>query len=235
MQRFALTAVALIILGTPAGAAERKFGISGFDRIRVDGNFRVTVKTGVAPFARASGDIRALDAVAIRVDGRTLIIRPAQSRDWGGYPGEARGPVAITIGTHELSAVQLNGSGALAIDRVEGLKFDAVAVGAGALSIDEVAVDQLTVALAGSATGRLGGKAGALKALVRGSATLDSEGLATRDLTLGADGPATVRLTASETAKVTASGVAAVALGGSPACTLTVSGSAEVSGCRVRR
>ena len=99
------------------GAADRNFGVNGFDRVRVDGPYKVRLNTGVAPFATASGSAAALDSVAIDVQGRTLIVRTNRST-WGGYPGEATGPVAITIGTHELEAAWINGSGSLVIDKV---------------------------------------------------------------------------------------------------------------------
>ena len=39
---------------TPAPAATRNFGISGFTKIRVDGPYKVNVTTGIAPFAKAT-------------------------------------------------------------------------------------------------------------------------------------------------------------------------------------
>ena len=227
--------VAALSLAAPAAAADRNFGVSGFDRIRLDGDYRVTLTTGVAPFARASGDSRAIDNLSLRVEGRTLVVRSAQSSSWGGYPGAQRAAVTINIGTHELSAAYVNGSGSLAIDRAEGLKFDASAMGAGALDIGEVAVDQLNVALAGAATARLAGSVGKLTVIVRGASLLDSEALGAKDAVIGAEGPAVVRLTVTETAKVSASGVGSVALSGEPACTVTVRGSASVTGCKEQR
>src|SRR5215211_6563746 len=108
-------------VAAPAEAATRSFGVSGFDRIRVDGPFKVRLATGVAPFATASGgSAAALDSVTIDVQGRTLVVHGNQS-SWGGYPGDSKGPVEIRIGTHELGAAWLNGSGSLAIDKARGL------------------------------------------------------------------------------------------------------------------
>ena len=219
----------------PALAADRNFGVSGFDRVRLDGDYRVTLTTGVAPFAKASGSSQAIDKLSIRVEGRTLVVRSDRSGSWGGYPGGQDGPISIQIGTHELTAAYVNGAGSLAINRVEGLKFDASAMGAGALSIDEVAVDQFNVGLAGAASARLAGRAGKLTLIVRGASLVDSESLSVKDAVIGTEGPAVVRLTVSETAKVTAAGVGSVSLSGEPACTLTVRGSATVSGCKATK
>ena len=216
---------------TPAGAATRNFGVSGFDRIRVDGPFKVRLTTGVAPFAVASGAAAALDGVAIDVQGRTLVVRSSGS-SWGGYPGEAKGPVEISIGTHDLSGAWLNGSGSLAIDKVRGLSFDLSLNGAGSASVGSVEVDQFKVSIAGSCSATIAGTAPSLTAIVRGVSTLDASALIVKDATIGAQGPATVRANVTNTAKVDAQGVALVDLTGGPACTVKTVGSATVSGCR---
>lgn len=226
------TLVLVACAAAPAGAATRNFGVSGFDRIRVDGPFKVRLATGVAPFAIATGgSAAALDSVSIDVQGRTLVVRNNCS-SWGGYPGEAKGPVEISIGTHDLSAAWLNGSGSLSIDKARGLSFDLAVQGAGSASIDSVAVDQLKVSISGTASVSLAGTAPKLTAIVRGISTLDAAGLTAKDAILGAQGPATVRANVTNTAKVDAQGAATVELGGRPACTVKASGSASVNGCR---
>ena len=233
MRIHILLATASIATGAavPAGAADRNFGVSGFDRVRVDGPYKVRLITGVAPFAIASGSAAALDSVAIDVQGRTLIVRTNRSA-WGGYPGEATGPVAITIGTHDLGGAWLNGAGSLAIDKVRGLSFDLSVQGSGAASIGLAAVDQLKVSIAGTGSASVAGAAPKLTAIVRGVSSLDASALNVKDAIIGAQGPATVRATVTNSAKVDAKGPAVVDLAGSPACTVTAAGSATVSGCR---
>ena len=127
--------LAAALAAAPATAAERNFSVPSFERIRVDGPYKVSLKTGVAPFAVASGSAEAIDAVSIGVEGQTLIIRKNPS-SFGGYPGKAPGPVEIEVGTHDLSTAWLNGSGSLAIDRVRGLSFDLAVQGSGSASIN---------------------------------------------------------------------------------------------------
>jgi Putative auto-transporter adhesin, head GIN domain len=232
-MRIFTSILALLALAatSPADAATRNFGVSGFDRVRVDGPFKVRLATGVAPFAVATGSAGALDGVALDVQGRTLVIRNARA-SWGGYPGEAKGPVEISIGTHELTAVWLNGSGSLAIDKASGLSFDLSVQGSGAASIAAVAVDQLKVSILGAAGVTLAGTAPRLTATVRGVAMLDASSLAVKDAAIAAEGPATVKATVTGTAKVDIRGAAAVAFAGEPACTVKAAGSATVTGCR---
>lgn len=233
MNRIILAALCCAIVpAAPAHAVERNFGVSGFDRVRLDGGYRVTLTTGIAPFAKASGSSRAIDKLSLRVEGRTLVIKAAPNSGWGGYPGEGDGPIEISIGTHELSAVSVNGGGAINVNHVEGLKFEAAAQGAGSIAIDNVEVDQFNLSLAGTASARLAGKSGKATLMVRGISALDAEGLAVKDAIIGAEGPAVVKVTATDTAKVNAVGVGSVILGGNPACTLSVQGSATVTGCK---
>jgi hypothetical protein len=226
----ALTAL-LATWPLPSDAATRNFGVNGFDRIRIDGPYKVTLATGVAPFATASGSPHAIDGVAIEVQGRTLIVRSNRS-SWGGYPGQDSGPVEISIGTHDLTAAWLNGAGSLRIDRIEGLSFDVSVQGSGALSIAAADVDQLRVAMSGAGSATLAGRAGKLTAVVRGISSLDAGRLVAKDATIGAQGPATIAANVTNEASIDGSGVATITLGGNPACITKLVGSSSVSGCR---
>ena len=223
--------LALLALPSGATAATRNFGIEDFQKIRVDGPFKVHLATNVAPFAKATGSAAAIDRVEIEVRGDTLVVH-SNLDSWGGYPGKDVGPVEVSVGTHDLSAAWLNGSGVLSIDRVKGLKFDLSVQGSGAGEIGEADVDQLNVSIVGTASARLSGKAGKVTAVIRGVSALDAAQLSAKDATLGADGAATIAADVSDSATIDATGPATVRLSGGPSCTLRVSGSASVSGCR---
>jgi hypothetical protein len=230
MRTFPL-AVAILAAAFPASAATRNFGISGFEKVRVEGPYKVRLTTGVAPFASASGSPAAIDKVAIEMRGNTLLVHSSSS-SWGGYPGRDSGPVQISLGTHDLSSAWLNGSGAMAIDKVRGLKFDLSVQGAGAASIGAVNVDQLSVAVVGTGSASLAGQAGTVTAVVRGVSSLDAANLAAKDATIGAEGTANVAARVSNAVKVDGNGAVTIRLTGGPACTLRVGGSATVSGCK---
>jgi len=230
-MRILVLAAAFVAIAGPAGAATRNFGITGFEKVRVDGPFLVKLSTGVAPFARATGAPAALDRVAVEVRGNTLVVHNNLD-SWGGYPGKNVGPVTIELGTHDLSAAWLNGSGTITIDRVKGLTFDLSVQGSGAGQIGQVAVDQLNVSVVGTASARLAGAAAKMTAVIRGISTLDAAALSTKDATLGADGAATIAANVGDSVTVDATGPATVRLSGRPACILRVSGSASVTGCR---
>jgi hypothetical protein len=213
-----------------AGAVDRTLSVTTFDKIRIDGPYKVKLTTGVSPFAKVSGSPAAIDGVSVDQQGGTLVVRGNPST-WGGYPGQGRGPVEISVGTQTLSAVWINGPGSLAVDKIRGLSFDLSVQGSGSAAIANANVDQLKVAISGVGSVSIAGTAPKLTAIVRGTSSLDASGLAVTDATVGAEGPAQVRLTASNTAKIDARGVSTVDVAGGAACTVTTQGSAMVSGC----
>lgn len=223
--------VILATLAVPAAAAERNLSVTSFDRIRVDGPFKVKLTTGVPPFAKVTGSSSAVDRVSVTVEGRTLVVRSSLS-SWGGYPGEAVGPTEVALGTHDLAQAWLNGAGTLAIDRVKGLSFGLDLMGSGQVSIASADVDQLKIGINGSGNAIVGGKAAKLTAVVRGISSLDAAGLRATDAIVGAEGPSQVKLTATGTLKLDARGTSTVDVAGNPSCTVSAQGSVTVNGCR---
>ncbi len=224
-------AAALAASAAEAAPTARNYSVTSFDKIRLDGAYRVRLVTGVAPFARATGSQAALDGVAIDVQGRTLVVR-SNRKSWGGYPDRQAGPVEISVGTHDLAAAFLIGPGSLAIDKVRGLSFELAIQGAGAASIAKVAVDQLKVGINGAASTTLSGDAKKMTAIVRGASLFDGSALTTRDVVVGAEGPAIVKINARTSAKIDANGTGTIEVTGGPACIVKASGSVSITGCR---
>src|SRR3954466_9342092 len=179
MRTFLLGFCVSLAIAAPAAAANRNFGITSFTKIRVEGPFKVSLATDVAPFARATGSSAAIDRVEVEVSGDTLVVRPSAS-SWGGYPGSDPGPVEISIGTHDLTNAWLNGAGTLTIDKVRGLSFALSVQGSGRAEINSVDADQMNVSLVGSGSAQLSGQTKKLTALIRGISALNAAGLAAR-------------------------------------------------------
>lgn len=217
----------LAVVAAPAAAAERRYPVTDFDRIQVEGPYKVALRTGLSSGAAATGSPQALDRVKIEVQGRTLRIRPNRSA-WGGYPGAATGPVTIQATTRDLSHVIVGGSGSLDIDRVKGLRLDLSVVGASHLAVASVDADNLLVGLVGSGRITLAGKARQLRATVQGSGDFDGRSLSADDAQLTADTAGGVAVRAVRTAKVNARGLGDVEILGSPACTVEALGAGTV-------
>lgn len=222
---------AVFAASAPAAAADRNYSVSSFDRIRVEGPYAVSVTTNVAPFARASGSLRALDGVSLRVEGRTLYVRADRSA-WGADADRPAGPVTIAVGTHDLAHASLNGAGSVTIDRIRGLEFVLLTSGSGSARVTDAEVDNLRVSVVGAASAGVAGRAKLFTGNIRGAGVIDAAGLVSNDAVLSALGPVVIRAQITNTAKITASGTATITIEGRPACELKVSGSAVVTGCK---
>ena len=232
MRTFLILASLAAAAASPATAATRNFGVSSFDKIRVEGPYRIKLTVGVPVSAKAiGGSSAALDRVSIETQGSTLIVHPNHS-SWGGYPGGDFGPIQIGLGTHDLVSAWLNGSGALDINTVRGLSFDLSVQGSGMATIARVDVDQLNISIGGTANASLAGRAAKTTAVIRGVSSLDATALTSKDATFGADGAATIKAIVTNSAKIDGSGPGTITLTGRPACTVRLSGSTSVSGCR---
>jgi hypothetical protein len=212
--------LALAAFAAPAAAAERRYSVTDFDRIQVDGPYEVTLTTGGSSQATATGDQRAIDRIAVDVQGRTLRIRPNPSA-WGGYPGAQTGPVRIVLTSRLVRGATVIGPGSLAIDRARGLRIELSLSGSGSLSVGAVEADVLILGLLGSGEMTVAGKAKQLRLTVEGSGDFSGRSLASEDaqITAGTSGALTVG--AARTAKVSAHGRGSVEIVGTPACTLS--------------
>jgi Putative auto-transporter adhesin, head GIN domain len=223
----ALAPTLAVALAAPAAAAERRYSVTDFDRVQVDGPYEVTLTTGGSSQAMATGDQAAIDRVSIDVQGRTLRIRPNPSA-WGGYPGARIGPVRVVVSTRDLRSAIVTGSGSLVIDRARGLRLDLSLSGSGSLSVASVDADTLTLGSIGSGEIRVAGKAKQLRLTVEGSGDFDGRGLVAEDAQIVAGTSGTLVVGAARTAKVTARGRGTVEILGTPACTLSGASAAMV-------
>lgn len=226
-------ALFFLAASTPLGAAgpPRSFTITSFDRIRVEAPYAVTLATGRAPSAKAEGSPAALDAIDLRVEGTTLILR--QRSGYGGHG--ASGPVTVRLSTPGLRTALLVGAGSLAIDRMNGLSVDLAVQGPGSMSVAAVTADRVNGSAQGSGRLVLAGKTKAGSYLNRGTASLSAEGLAADEVVLSAEGVGDVAVTARSRATINAAGTVQIRINGNPACTLKVSGAVTVTGCKAAR
>lgn len=219
--------LALLAAAAPATAAERRYTVTDFDRIRVEGHFEVKLSTGRSPFAVARGSNAAIDRVSIDVQGRTLRIKPNRSV-WGGYPGEGPGPITIELGTHDLRGASLQGPGSLSIDKARPMRFEMSLSGSGRMSIGALRADTADIALVGSGAMTIGGSAKSVRATVEGAGDLDASSLGTEDAQINSGSSGQVSLAVKRSAKVNASGAGDVVIIGDPACDVDARGSGRV-------
>lgn len=219
---------ALLAAAAPAAAAERRYTVTDFDRVQIDGPFSVKLVTGKASSARSVGSNAAIERVTIDVQGRTLRIRPNRS-GWGGYPGEKAGAVTIEITTQALRGAAVTGSSRLAIDKVRAMRFDLALSGSGEIAVAALEADTLILGLLGSGRISAAGAVKQLRATVQGSGDFEASGLTAGTADINADTSGIVTLTVERAAKIISTGPGDTSIGGSPACTVQELGSGRVT------
>jgi len=220
---FALAAT----LSAPVAAATRTYSVTGFEKIRVEGPYAVTLKVGTGGSAVATGDQRAIDRLRVEVQNRTLIVR-TDRQAWGGWDKDNAGKVALSVTTPTLTAAVLAGSGSIAINRAKAQRFDLAVSGSGSASIDALETDRAFLSLVGTGTLTVAGKASQTRASLQGSGTIDGAKLAADDLDLSVTGSGDAAFAARRTAKVASAGSGDVTVAGTAACTVTSAGSGQV-------
>ena len=133
----------------PAAAADRVFPIADFDRVIVEGPYRVHLVVGRPTRAVASGTRDGLDRVSLAVQGQTLRIRGARGT-WTGTPGADPGPVTIALTTRMLRSARTIGPARLEIEGAAGLNVEFAVEGGGTIRATRVAVENLALGLLGS-------------------------------------------------------------------------------------
>jgi hypothetical protein len=224
---FAALALAAASFASAAGAAERRYSLTDFDRIQIEGPYEVTLATGRSSGARATGSPEALERVTVEVQGRTLHIRRNRN-GWGGYPGQAAGTVRIEATTQNLRAALVSGSGGLAVDSARGLRVDLSVSGSGRLSVAGASIDNLYVGLLGAGRITVAGTAKQLHATLQGTGDLAGEGLRVDDAQVTAETSGTISFAAVRSASVRSTGAGDVVVTGRPACTVETLGSGTV-------
>ena len=208
------------LVAVPASAADRTVGTGSFDRLRVEGPFDVRVVGGASPSARLSGERDAIDAVELRVEGGTMIVR-AGVNGWGerrGGRAAADGPIVVTLGTPALAGVIANGGARVAVTRMRGDRVDLSVTGAGRLSVDEAAATDLNATVIGTGAIVVGGKATRARLVANGEGGIDADRLDAGDALVRLEGMGAIKARVRYTAQVSNPGLGSIDVAGPAKC-----------------
>jgi hypothetical protein len=206
MRRLALL---LLMFPTTAAAAERRYPVPPFERIRVQGPFEVRVTAGTKTEVVVEG-AEDLDSADVRVEGSTLTL--------GGMVRASRTPLHIRVTAAGLTAASVSTRGSLSIDAMQGDRVDLAVNGVGSLQVAGIRADELRITAAGQGTITVAGQARLVSMRVLGTFGVDGAALTADELTLysGNDGDAT--LNARSRASVTNVGPGSVSIAGQARC-----------------
>ena len=226
MIRFLLALFALLA-AAPAVAADRPWPVADFDRVVVEGPYRVHLVVGRPTTARANGTRDGLDRVSIETNGQTLRIRPLRNV-WGADAGGDTGPVTIELTTRTLRSARLLGPATLDVEGAGGLNVDFMIQGSGTLRATHVAADTLSLGLLGAGALEVTGTAKTLRGQFQGTGNVAAASLAADAATITTNTVGTVALQVNGRAEITAYGVGTVTIDGNPACVLNGPGVSQV-------
>jgi hypothetical protein len=222
----------LMVLLWPATAwaGERGYTVTDYDQIQVEGPFAVTLETGKAPTARATGTPAAIDQLSLKIQGRTLIIRMNKKASGGGsWKNEAPSNIAIRLSAVMIHNARLSGSGSLSITRMRAQRVSLGLFGSGTMSVGQIDADRLDAGLGGSATLNLGGKAANAALSGAGSGAINGQALKISNLQLSWSSAGNAIIGVSGTAKINSAGAGNVTVVGPAACTVTTVGAGQVN------
>jgi len=223
MRRLVLAAL-LLSVAAPACAAERDFPNAGFDKVDLAAAAKVDVHTGTRFAIHASGDLKCLDLLNIRVVQGTLVIRwNRQQVNMNGHD-----PIRIQVSMPRIAAATLSGAGTITVDRADGPEFAAAIRGAGTIDLPVLHANRARFEMGGAGKITAAGSAGSVEAHVRGFGAIELAGLAARGGEFDMSGTGSIKARVDGPADVRMNGVGSVDVVGSPRCTVHKNGLGSV-------
>lgn len=226
--RLLTAAVVAACLASSAQAAERKFMVSSFDKLIVEGDLNVQLTTGKAPSAVASGEKRAVDTVNIERSGNTVTVRYRPSA----VTRSNAGPVTVALTTHNIGTIILRGSAVMTADTVKAPNSRVEIIGAGSLTINDIKSDKLISIVQGSAKFAIAkGAVATGDMLIDGAADIAAPDLIFNELRLIQNGQAKSLLRAERKVEISTAGSGSVEILGKATCFIREAGNAKIR-CR---
>jgi hypothetical protein len=219
----AATSLATAVLAAPA---ERRFPVTGFEKVSASGSENITITTGKAASVVATGPQERLDNLDIRVDGGTLKIDHKKSTNWSWGSGDQ---VQITITMPTLLGLHASGSGDIMADNGSGPAFEGSLSGSGDMKIGRITSPQVTLRTSGSGDIMAGGQCTNAKVATSGSGDMMLAGLACTNVDIAISGSGDVAAHATGAANIRISGSGDVKITGGARCTSRTSGSGDVT------
>lgn len=195
----ALAGCVPFIPGGPTTSEDRE--IEAVTTVELDTSGDLTISEGEPSLViRASRG--ALERLTSEIDGDSLVLGSAPG------PGFGMGEVDYDLTLPDLETVELNGSGDIGWEGIDG--------------------ESVVIRISGSGDVDLSGTATALTVELDGSGDIDAEDLRTQDAVVAIDGSGNVDVTVRDTLRVEISGSGRVAYSGDPSVDSDISGSGDV-------
>lgn len=230
-RRWILAAALASMLPGTASAADRRFSVTSFDTVRIEGDVAVEIVSDAAPAAVASGESRALDTLTVQSQGNTLLIRRARTNALIEGRAKRTAPEAlplVRVAARSIGSLSLRGHGSARLDRLAGTKPSARVDGDGSVEIGSVKADSLSVTVTGGGSLKINGTAAFGRAMMLGDGLLEASGLALSALDFTGEGPVRARLLVHGPARLVANGDSDISVAGKPVCKVRQTGEGRI-------
>lgn len=226
----------VLIAAASAGLAQAESireprSLGAFQTIVSSGSFDVRVRQADRTTVEIEGEPAAVAQIETTVepsaDGPVLHLRTKPGVRWG-----ARQPVRVHVGTPELRAVTLRGSGDLEIGALKTPELRLGLRGSGDARIRGLQTERLSASLAGSGDLEADGQATRVSVSMAGSGGARLRGLASRQVEVSIAGSGDAEVQADESLSVQIAGSGDVRYAGPARVSQSVLGSGRVSPLR---
>ena len=198
------------------GSGRRTFTETGFNHVTVAGSYRVVVRKGDSFKIEAAGDDEALNDLRVERDGDELVVKPRNTKLFGGDWGRKNRKVLVRIEMPSIEHLSLAGAvqGDLGgFDRQENFRIEQA--GASHLRLNG-SYGTLKLEQAGACRTTATGQADQLDLDAAGACELAAANLKTRDGKVTIAGMCKARLNITESLKGDAVGASEIAYSGQP-------------------
>jgi hypothetical protein len=242
LDRMGRSAIAVIGAALLAGGAsaqagkpiERKLLVASFENIVVIGDISVSVQTGKAPSAIASGDKRVLESLKLERVGTTLRVRlqDVVNNDRG-VP--ITSPLRLKLTTQAIRDITLSGNGTLTVSEVKQQNLARMLIaGNGSVSIGRLVADQFTANINGNGKIDLGGgTVRDARVTIDGAGGFEGAKVQTRKLRLEHIGNAVSTATVAEGTDIYNRGTGNITIGGKGTCFIKEAGGAAINCAKI--
>ncbi|RYD54261.1 MAG: hypothetical protein EOP60_08105 [Sphingomonadales bacterium] len=232
MRLAALTSL-LLLTSAAAPDVERRYMVTSFERVRVNGPFEIEIITGTNS-ASAKGMADAIERLSLRVSGNTLVINSGTPA-WGRRAQDAPEALRIRIAAPVLKGLSASGGAQIRVAEMRAARVDLALEGSSAIDVAGIRADELHAAHNGTGTLKLAGSA--VTARVRGTlaGTVDASAFMANDAILLWESRAPLTIGVRYTAQITASGLGPVTILGKPFCSIRGAAPVTCAGTIQRR
>jgi Putative auto-transporter adhesin, head GIN domain len=237
--RGAITGLILAGLASAAPAQsnrpiERKLLVASFENIVVIGDINVTVLTGKAPSAIASGDKRVLESLKLERVGTTLRVRLQDVvNNSKGIPITV--PLSVRLTTQDIKDITLSGNGNLTVSEVKQQDLVRLLLaGNGSVNIARLIADQFSAQINGNGKIELGG--GTVRegrVAINGAGGFEGAKAQMRKLRLEHNGNAISTATVEEQTEIFNEGLGNISIGGKGTCFVKKAGAAAINCAKI--